>query len=93
MPLAAGVRLRLRIERSRVIPVILDSFVIEDHLIETSSEPEPITEQDEATISALLNLGYPRAQAERAVRHALEQLGDEPSLEDLIREALRVAAG
>jgi Holliday junction DNA helicase RuvA len=61
--------------------------------IETGGSPEPATEQDEATVSALLNLGYPRAQAERAVRQALERLGDEPSIEDLIREALRVAAG
>jgi Holliday junction DNA helicase RuvA len=61
--------------------------------IELGGAPEPATEQDEATVSALLNLGYPRAQAQRAVSQALEQLGDEPSIEDLIREALRVVAG
>ena len=46
----------------------------------------------EATVSALLNLGYSRAQAERAVRVALEQLPDGSALEELIREALRAAA-
>ena len=49
-------------------------------------------EVEEATVSALLNLGYPRAQAEKAVRLAFEQLPDAPLLEDLIREALRAAA-
>jgi Holliday junction DNA helicase RuvA len=42
--------------------------------------------------SALENLGYPRGQAERAVRDARERLPEVPALEDLIREALRVAA-
>jgi Holliday junction DNA helicase RuvA len=46
-----------------------------------------------ATLSALLNLGYPRGQAERAVQSALERLGAPASLEALIREALRLAAG
>lgn len=48
----------------------------------------------EAAISALVNLGYPRSHAEKAVRHARELDPDnELSLENLIREALRVAAG
>jgi Holliday junction DNA helicase RuvA len=54
--------------------------------------PAPAEESEEATVSALLNLGYPRPQAEKAVRTALTQLPDDPSLEELIREALRVAA-
>jgi len=45
-----------------------------------------------ATVSALLNLGYPRSQAEKVVRAALERLGERPALEDLVREALRAAA-
>lgn len=48
---------------------------------------------EEATLSALRNLGYPRGHAERAVRRALDGLGEAPSLESLVREALRVAAG
>jgi Holliday junction DNA helicase RuvA len=56
---------------------------------------EPAAAEDDveaATISALINLGYPRSQAEKVVRVALEQLGPEPALEDLVREALRAAA-
>ena len=51
--------------------------------------PEAGSEIEEASVSALLNLGYPRAQAQRAVGAALERLPDDPSLEALIREALR----
>ncbi len=40
-------------------------------------------------LSALLNLGYPRAQAERTVEAAVEEAGDEASIETLIRVALR----
>lgn len=45
-----------------------------------------------ATISALVNLGYPRGEAEKVVRKALEGLPPAPELETLVREALRVAA-
>ncbi len=49
---------------------------------------------EEATISALVNLGYPRGHAEKAVRQALERVPEgSRELGDLIREALRVAAG
>jgi Holliday junction DNA helicase RuvA len=54
--------------------------------------PTPAGEVEEATVSALVNLGYPRGQAEKAVLVALEQLDDAPAIEDLIREALRAAA-
>ena len=39
--------------------------------------------------SALGNLGYGQAQAERAVARALEELDEGAPLEDLIRAALR----
>jgi Holliday junction DNA helicase RuvA len=57
--------------------------------------PETASPDDDveaATVSALLNLGYPRSQAEKVVRAALERLGERPALEDLVREALRAAA-
>jgi Holliday junction DNA helicase RuvA len=54
----------------------------------TAESPSDV---EQATASALLNLGYPQAQAERAARRALENLPD-ASLELAIREALRVAA-
>lgn len=54
--------------------------------------PTPAGEAEETTVSALVNLGYARGQAEKAVSVALEQLDDAPAIEDLIREALRAAA-
>ena len=46
-------------------------------------------ERGESAISALVNLGYPRNQAEAAVEKAGAAAGDEAPLEDLIRESLR----
>ena len=61
--------------------------------LESVSGDEPRSaDAEEASVSALLNLGYPRGHAQKAVRRALEQLPESPALEDLIREALRVAA-
>jgi Holliday junction DNA helicase RuvA len=45
-------------------------------------------EPDEELLSALVNLGYPRGQAERVVEAALEEAPAESSLEELIRVAL-----
>ncbi len=58
-----------------------------------SSEGAPRDDLEGSTLSALLNLGYPRHQAERAVKGALERAGEGASLEVLVREALRLAAG
>ena len=44
-------------------------------------------------LSALTNLGYPRAQAEKVVAAARAEVGDEASTEALIRAALRGLAG
>ncbi len=58
-------------------------------------EPEPrqasSSSAQSQALSALLNLGYPRAHADAAVRSALERLSGDPTLETLIREALRDA--
>jgi Holliday junction DNA helicase RuvA len=43
----------------------------------------------EQTLSALLNLGYPKAQAERALAGAEEETGADASLEALVRVSLR----
>jgi len=43
----------------------------------------------EEVCSALVNLGYPRSQAERAVERARAELPEEAALEDLVRTALR----
>ncbi len=60
--------------------------------LEAPEDGAPREDAEEATVSALLNLGYPRSQAERVVRAALERLPRSPTLEDLVREALRAAA-
>ena len=62
--------------------------------LESSGETQPGQDNVErSTVSALLNLGYPPAYAERAVRKALDRLPADPELEAVIREALSVAAG
>ena len=43
----------------------------------------------EETLSALVNLGYPRAEAERVIAAAAEEAGPEASLETLVRASLR----
>ena len=60
--------------------------------IPTSAQP-PRDDASASAESALVNLGYPKAHAEKAVRRALESLPESPGLESLIKEALRVAAG
>jgi Holliday junction DNA helicase RuvA len=42
------------------------------------------------TLSALVNLGYPRAQAERALAGAAKAAGEAPTLEDLVRGSLKM---
>ncbi len=46
-------------------------------------------ERTEEVISALLNLGYSRAQVEAKVAAAAEAMGEDAPLEDVIRESLR----
>ena len=43
----------------------------------------------EETLSALLNLGYPRAEAERVLAQAADEAGDGATLETLVRVSLR----
>ena len=63
--------------------------------LDVDSRPErpPVPDSAAAAESALTNLGYPKPQAERAVRRALESLPEGASLEALIKEALRAASG
>jgi len=44
----------------------------------------------EQTLSALVNLGYPKSQAERALAGAVDASGDAPTLEDLVRGSLKM---
>ena len=62
-------------------------------VVDSAPERPPKPDSAAAAESALANLGYARPHAERAVRRALESLPEDASLESLIKEALRVAAG
>ena len=53
------------------------------------SEALSAIEPGEELLSALVNLGYPKSQAERVVDAALAEAPPESSLEELIRVALR----
>jgi Holliday junction DNA helicase RuvA len=70
-----------------------DAEKLAGRLATTGSEagPEPLLaiEPGEELLSALVNLGYPRNQAERVVDAALAEAPAESSLEELIRVALR----
>ena len=56
---------------------------------EAGRGPLRAIEPGEELLSALVNLGYPRSQAERLVDSALAEAPRESSLEELIRVALR----
>jgi len=58
-----------------------------------SREPLRPSDVEQGAVSALVNLGYPLAHAEKAARRALEALPEGARLEAAIVEALRVAAG
>jgi Holliday junction DNA helicase RuvA len=52
----------------------------------------PSTTALDLALSALLNLGYSRPQADRALVGAVDQEGDDATLENLVRGSLRVLA-
>ena len=53
---------------------------------------EAVSSPEEEATSALINLGYPRAQAEKLIAQAAGEAQPEGSTEDLIRAALRAMA-
>ena len=59
-----------------------------------TGQPTPVdaVAPDEELLSALVNLGYPRSQAERVVAQAMDGATPGASLEELIRVALRLLA-
>ena len=54
--------------------------------------PAARSPQEEDVISALVNLGYPKPQADKALQKALMRLGDTHSFEDLLRNSLQQLA-
>lgn len=63
--------------------------------VEGESAPSVASEADalrDQLLSALVNLGYPRSQAERVVEAAVDESGEGATIESLIRIALRSLA-
>jgi Holliday junction DNA helicase RuvA len=58
-----------------------------------SSQPPPAAPSDQALLSALVNLGYRPAAAERTAEAVRRSLGPSAPLEAQLREALRVISG
>jgi len=52
----------------------------------------PLTPMKRDLLSALMNLGYKKYEAERAIKETLISLGEESSFENAIREALKILA-
>lgn len=48
-----------------------------------------LSQQQEDTISALVNLGYPKPSAEKAVQRVISEFDGEPAFEELLRKALQ----
>ncbi|NQU69572.1 MAG: Holliday junction branch migration protein RuvA [Rhodospirillales bacterium] len=69
-----------------------DLTVVRPAAFAASAEGSAAVAISEAT-SALINLGYQRAEAYGAVADAARQLGEEPALDDLIRGGLRALKG
>jgi Holliday junction DNA helicase RuvA len=54
--------------------------------------PPPVMGVEADALSALVNLGYRRAEAQTAIAKALERLGDAASLDAIIRDGLKELA-
>ena len=54
--------------------------------------PPPSAGVEADALSALVNLGYRRAEAQAAIAKALERLGDTASLDAVIRDGLKELA-
>jgi Holliday junction DNA helicase RuvA len=81
-------------------PKTAERLVVElrDRAAELGSTAEPVAKAGpdddlrEQLLSALLNLGYPRKEADRVVEAAVQEAGEGASIESLIRIALRSLA-
>jgi holliday junction DNA helicase RuvA len=51
--------------------------------------PAGVSQTKEDAVSALVNLGYPRVLADKAVREILHSEGHEQSFENLLRKSLQ----
>lgn len=53
----------------------------------------PVEEKVGDALSALINLGYKRSQAEQAIKKAIGEMGGESSLEEIIKVSLKYLSG
>jgi holliday junction DNA helicase RuvA len=68
------------------------SFILPEQM-ETARQTSPNTMLEEDILSALTNLGYPRASAEKALSMVLRAADCERTFEDILRNTLRRLAG
>jgi len=54
-----------------------------------ADDRRPLTDVDQDVVSALLNLGYRRAEAEKAVLAARRETPERPTLTELLRQSLK----
>lgn len=64
--------------------------------IKREEPPDPVLEADKGAFadafSALVNLGYRSAEADKVLKKVQQQVGEAPPLEQLLKEALRMLA-
>jgi Holliday junction DNA helicase RuvA len=78
-----------RVGRKKAQQLVLDlADKFDDLLAVEPGMPRPEGQAADDAIRALIALGYQAAEAERAVRDAVETLGASPSTPELIRVAL-----
>ena len=79
-------------DRGEELAAVLSANRSSDALQESDGPPDgeiTPTRVREQTLSALLNLGYPRAHAERVLEAASADAGSDASIEALVRSALK----
>jgi holliday junction DNA helicase RuvA len=76
----------------RIILELRDRLKIKHEKTEDLCVASPGTGASADAFSALVNLGYRPAEAEKAVHTAQQHLGEEPALEKLLKESLRLLA-
>ena len=75
--------------RERAAQLVLESSEGATERRARAAAAEPQNELQQQAVSALLNLGYTRPQAQRVVEEAASEVGSELGLESLLRSALR----
>ena len=76
----------------RLVVELKDKLKTSGLLVRASPAPVPLSGSG-ALVSALLNLGYKPAAAERTAEAVRRSLGPQAAVEDQLREALRLIAG